>query len=54
MSTLNSLIVPKNVGGVLWAFSTSIPLQNRKQIEAGPFGEKNPKSLNAEKIGRAL
>ena len=36
MRILNSLIVPKNVGGVLWAFSTSIPLQNSKQIEAGP------------------
>ena len=33
----------KTERGILWGFSTSILTQNSKQIEGGPFGEKNPK-----------
>ena len=36
---LNSLTVPKNVKGTLWAFSTSIQLQNIKKLKGRPFGD---------------
>ena len=51
---LNSLTVPKNVKGTLWAFSTSIRLQNIKKLKGRPFGDikKTRKTFHkAEKRG---
>ena len=51
MIILNSPIVTKNVEGGLWAFSTSLQLQNIKKIERGAlWRQKNSKkSLIAPK-----
>ena len=51
MIILNSLIVTKNVERGLWAFSTSLQLQNTKKIERGTlWRQKNSKkSLIASK-----
>ena len=43
-----SLLMPKKTErGTLWDFSTSIPLQNSKKIEGGPFVEKKMKKLHS-------
>ena len=51
MIILNSLIVTKNVEGGLWAFSTSLQLQNIKKLKGDPLETKNfeKKSLMAPK-----
>ena len=41
-------------GGTLWVFPTSILSQNSKQIEGGPFGEKNFRKKNPRSAEKKL